>query len=362
MSNEVQQHPDRLMLPGETDIKDADLRYYDVLENTAFDLYGLYNPREEGGFKRLPDELGKAVSRGVARLYTNTAGGRIRFCTDSAYVALRLTLPSIERMDHMTLIGTSGADLYEDHPETERSYHIGTFRPPLSMTEGYASICRFGMRKRRYFTINLPLYNDVTRVEIGLQEDAFIEGGMKYKNTLPVVFYGSSITQGACASRPGLCYENMLARRLNMDYINLGFSGCGRAEDNIVAYMAELPMSAFVSDYDHNAPTVEYLKDTHCKMYQKIRQKNPDTPYIMLSRPDFIKRFDDSVARRDVIFDTYRFAREQGDKNVYYIDGESFFKGEWEDSCTMEGTHPNDLGFHFMAEVIGNTLGKLILK
>ena len=361
MSNEAQ-HPDRLMLPGENNIQDADIRYYDVLEHTAFDLYGLYNPREEGGYKRLPDALAKAVNPGVAGLYTNTAGGRIRFCTDSAYVAIRLTLPKITRFDHMTLIGTSGSDLYEDHPETERSYHIGTFRPPVSMTEGYAGICRLGTRKRRYFTINLPLYNNVTRVEIGLQEDAFIEGGMKYKNSLPVVFYGSSITQGACASRPGLCYQNMIARRLNMDYINLGFSGNGRAEDNIVEYMAELPMSAFVSDYDHNAPTPEYLRDTHCKMYQKIRQKNPDLPYIMLSMCDFIFHWDQAILRRDVIFDTYRFAREQGDKNVYYIDGESIFKGEWEDCCTMEGTHPNDLGFHFMAEKLGNTLGKLILK
>ena len=360
MSEIIQEN--RPVLTGEETIKQTDIRYYDVLENTAFDLYGLYRPREEGGFKRLPDELGKAVNNGVARLYTNTAGGRIRFCTDSAYVAIRITLPKITRFCHMTLIGTSGADIYEDHPETGQSYHKATFCPPVAMTEGFASICHFDTRKRRYLTVNLPLYNDVTRIEIGLQEDAIVESGMKYKNTLPVIFYGSSITQGACASRPGLCYQNMLARRLNMDYINLGFSGWAKAEERIVDYMAELPMSAFVSDYDHNADSTEYLRDTHCRMYQKIREKNPDIPYIMISRPNFSTSFPYSAERRDVIFDTYRFAREQGDKNAYYIDGESFFKGEWEDCCTMEGGHPNDLGFRFMAEKIGNTLGKLILK
>ena len=84
-------------------------------------------------------------------------------------------------------------------------------------------------------------------------------------------------------------------------------------------------MLAFVADYDHNAPKVDYLAETHCRMYKIIREKNPDLPYIMLSRPDFQKSRADSIARRNVVIDTYRYALAQGDKNIYYIDGESIF-------------------------------------
>lgn len=360
MSNE-KKIPDRLMY-GEENIKESDVRYYDVLDE-PFELYGFYEPRKEGGFKRLPDEIGTTVNKGVTRLYKNTAGGRVRFSTDSEYVILRAELPQLCRFGHMPLSASAGFDLYVDTPENGSSHYYGSLRGSTEMTDGFTTILRFEDRRMRHLTINFPLYNDVSRVWIGLQEDASVGKGMAYRNQLPVVFYGSSITQGGCASRPGNCYQNMISRRLGMHYLNLGFSGSGKAEDRIVDYMAGLSMSAFVSDYDHNAPSVDYLRATHCKMYQKIREKNPDLPYIMISRPDFAGRhYRSSLARRDVIIDTFRYAREQGDQNVWFIDGESFFAGEWEDCCTVDGVHPNDLGFSKMAEGIGNTLSKLILK
>ena len=358
MSNQAV--PDRLMF-GESNIKEPDVRYHTVLEE-PFSLYGFYQPRKEGGFKRLPDEIGRNVNSGVAQLYTNTAGGRVRFSTDSGYVIIRAKMPTVSKFAHMPLTGSSGFDLYEDDPAGYRPSFCGTFHPDVKMTDGYVSILRFKTRETRYLTINFPLYNDVSSLEIGLQEDATLGEGLSYRNARPVVFAGSSITQGGCASRPGNCYQNMIARRLNLDYINLGFSGSFKAEELMVDYMAGLPMSAFVSDYDHNAPTVEHLRDTHCRMYQRIREKNPDLPYVMISKPDFFRHEENAVLRRNVILDTFRFALEQGDKNVYYIDGEGFFKGEWEDSCTVDTTHPNDLGFHFMAESIGNTLAKLRLS
>ena len=361
MSNE-KLVPDRLMY-GESNIKESDVKYYDVMEQ-PFELYGFYEPRKLGGYQRLPDEIGKNVNDGVARLYTNTAGGRARFSTDSQYVVVRAEFPSVYRAGHFALCASSGFDLYVDDPNGGRSRYYGLFRGEAKMTDGFAAILRFPDRRLRHLTLNFPLYNDVSRVWVGLQEDAVVGGGAKYRNVLPVVFYGSSITQGACASRPGNCYENMISRRLNIDYLNLGFSGNGKAEDLIVDYMADLPMSVFVSDYDHNAPNVEYLRATHCKMYQRIREKNPDLPYVMITRPDFVKDFEKgylaSIDRRDVIIDTFRYAREQGDRNVYFIDGESFFAGEWEDSCTVDGTHPNDLGFSKMAAVIGEILDRIL--
>lgn len=144
-----------------------------------------------------------------------------------------------------------------------------------------------------------------------------------------------------------------------MDHINLGFSGNGKAEDAIVAYMASLDMAVFVSDYDHNAPDVAYLEKTHCKMYQAIREKHPDVPYIMLSKPNYysyqrpLAGTLKNRARRAVILDTFQYALAQGDENVYFIDGERLLPN---DACTVDALHPNDLGFYFMAETVYNTL------
>ncbi len=349
--------PDKLMCDADVQLND-DVKYYDV-KDEPFQVYGLYNYKNERVFKRLPDEIGLNTNPGVAQLYLNTAGGRVRFSTDSNYVVIRAYMSKIGHHNHMCLLGGAGFDLYEDNPNNGESVYVNSFRPPYNMTDGYVSISRFkGDKKLRHLTINFPTYSNVDKLEIGLQESATVGEGMAYRNKKPFVFYGSSITQGGCASRPGNNYISLVCRRLNLDYINLGFSGSGKAEDLIVDYMANLEMSAFISDYDHNAPDVDHLRATHCKMYQKIREKNPSIPYLMMSRPDFggHGRVADGCHRRDVIIDTFRYARQQGDQNVYYIDGESYFHGQWEDACTVDRTHPNDMGFMFMADKVLATL------
>jgi hypothetical protein len=126
--------------------------------------------------------------------------------------------------------------------------------------------------------------------------------------------------------------------------------------------MASLKMLAFVSDYDHNAPDAKYLAETHCRLYKIIRASNPQIPYIMLSRPDYDVNVAESIERRDVIIDTYRYAREQGDKNVYYIDGEGIFRGPDEDLCTVDGSHPTDVGFLKMADAVERILVRALRK
>ena len=332
-----------------TTLTETDLRFHDV-RSAPFAIYGLYHPQTEPVFKRLPDEIGLNTNHGVKTLYLHTAGGRVRFSTDSAYVAIKAMMPYVDRMDHMPLSSSAGFDLYLDTDEGSRFVHA--FRVPNAAQDGYESITRFPDRKMRSFTINFPSYNALNALYIGLQEDAVLGEGHHYRDKLPIVYYGSSITQGGCCSRPGLSYQNIIARRLDYDYINLGFSGSGRAEETIARYMATLPMSVFVCDYDHNAPTTEYLAETHYRLYSIIREINPTVPYIMISRPDFLLHYDDCVARRAVILDSYARALAEGDKNVYFIDGQSFFRGRDEDSCTVDGCHPNDLGFHKMADHI----------
>ena len=336
----------------ETSLKEPDIVFYDTRKD-PFRIYGLYNYREQSVFRRLPEETAAATSAGVKQLSLETAGGRLRFSTDSEYIAISVKMPYVKRLSHMPLTGTTGFDLYLDSNGGSR--YIKTFKPDSNIEGGYESLVRVGGGRMRSYTINFPSYNAVNELYIGVQAGARIGFGHSYRTKLPVVFYGNSITQGACSSRPGLTYENIISRRYDLDYINLGFSGNGRAELPIVNYMASLDMLAFVSDYDHNAPTSDFLRDTHQRMYEIIRKAHPDIPYIMISRPDFHGSEEDCL-RRDVVIDTYRFARSQGDKKAFYIDGEGIFHGPDEDSCTVDGSHPNDIGMMKMADAIGRKL------
>lgn len=343
----------------ETKLTEPDLALYDIRRD-PFDVYGLYNYREEPVFKRLPDEVGQNVNSGVAELYLHTTGGRIRFSSDSAYVALRAVYPAMYKMPHMAFAGSIGFDLYVDDPQTGGSRYWRSFAPAVDIKDMMETIVRFPSRKLRYFTINFPAYSQVSTVHIGLQKDATLGHGMPYRPVAPVVYYGSSITQGGCASRPGNVCASIVSRRMNTDFINLGFSGAGRGEALIANYMAGLEMSAFISDYDHNAPDAAHLQKTHCPLYQAIRAKHPDIPYIILSMVDVDSgnSYELNMRRRDVILETYRYARDNGDHNVYFIDGASIFRSGDPEICTVDGCHPNDYGLALMAHAVEAELNR----
>ena len=135
----------------------------------------------------------------------------------------------------------------------------------------------------------------------------------------------------------------------------------------MIEYLASLDMCCFVQDYDHNAPDVQHLRATHYKLYKRMRETHPDIPILLLSRPGFNtfskkgnSRSDDSIARRDVVIDTFRAAREEGDEKVWYIDGESFFSGPDETECTVDGVHPNDIGMLKMADSVHQTMLRIL--
>ena len=341
----------------ETSFEEKDILFYNIKKD-PFTVYGLYDYKRQDVFRRLPQAVADATNPGVAQLALDTAGGRLRFSTDSPYVAIKAVMPKISRFPHMPLTGTAGIDVYLD--DDSGSHLVKVAKPDINITDGYEFIIRFKSRKMRYLTVNFPSYNHLDALYVGVSEYSKVGRGKPYINKKPIVFYGSSITQGGCSSRPGLIYQNFISRKYNLDYINLGFSGSGRAELPIVKYMASLDMLAFVSDYDHNAPNAQYLAETHSRMYDMIREAHPDIPYIMISRPDFASSPESSIERRDVIIDTFRRARVLGDANVWYIDGEGFFRGPLEDCCTIDGTHPNDLGFAKMADGIGKVLERAL--
>jgi hypothetical protein len=338
----------------ETSFPETDVKFYDV-RKPPFDLYNFYKPESEAIFHRLPTDVAANTNAGVVKLEREPAGGRLKFTTDSQYIILRAEYESVGRNTHMTLEMSAGFDLYLDDEDSTR--YLKPLLPPYNLKDSYEQIARFSSRKERSYLIHFPLHAVVKNVYIGIQEDATLKHGRPYRNEKPVMIYGSSIVHGTAATRPGLCYPNMLSRRLNMNCFNMGFSGNAKGEIAIAEYMADQPMCMFICDYDHNAPTREHLKETHQRLYDIIRAKNPDIPYIMISKPDVATQSRSScMARRDVIIDTFRYARAKGDRNVYYIDGETFFLGKYETDCTMDGVHPQDLGFSLMADKIESVM------
>lgn len=350
MSNDISKIDKNLSV--ETTLLKDGVAFYDV-RRAPFRVYGLYDYKNQPIFRRLPVEVAAATSDGVAHLSKHTAGGRVRFATDSDFICIKAKMNSITLLPHMPTSGTAGFDLFIDSPDGAESRYVRTFMPPWhTKDEGYESRIDLGSKKLRYFTINFPSYSGVDELLVGLSEESTLGEGLPYRSLAPFVYYGSSITQGGCASRSGNIYQNVVCRRTNVDYINLGFSGNGRAEDAIVDYMASLGMSAFISDYDHNSPSREHLSATHYKMYEKIRAAHPDIPYIMLSKCDLDNSYDANLARREVVYESFCRARANGDKNVYYIDGASIFRGPYQNMCTVDSCHPNDLGFALMADAI----------
>lgn len=337
--------------------------FYDV-RKPPFDIYGLYHPETEPIFRRLPADVAEATSPGVASLAANTAGGRVRFSTDSDFIAIRAVMPDAHRMYHMAFSGSSGFDLYAD--TAAGSYFRGILSPAVDFQGGtFEALAELPGNGMNSYTIHFPTYDRVSALYIGVSERATLKPGARYAYEKPVVYYGSSITQGACSSRPGLSYESILSRRLNVDHINLGFSGSGRGEPAMVEYLASLDPLIFVSDYDYNAPDTAHLAQTHRALYRAVREKHPLVPYVMITRPNFAGRNDGSpeaAARRSVVFENYREGLEAGDDNLWFIDGESMFCGTYEGDCTVDGTHPTDLGFALMADRIGDTLRRILWK
>ena len=342
-------------------IDKPDLKLYDTREE-PFDLYGFYDTYGQPYFRRVPVEVADNTNPGVVKLSKESVGGRVRFATDSEYIAIKVDMPIVGRNSHTPLEASAGFDLYEDFPEFGESHFIRSLLPQYKMEKGYEQVVDVGGGRMRYYTIDFPVHSCVRNLYVGVQESAKILPGAKYRNNRPIVIYGSSIVHGTGATRPGLVYSNILTRRLNMDVMNLGFSGNAKGEDAIVDYIASLDMSIFVCDYDHNAPNTEHLRSTHQRLYDRFREKQPDTPFIMISRPNTATNpRSDPYGRRDVIIDTFRYARAKGDKRVWYIDGESFFLGRNENDCTIDSVHPSDMGYIYMAEGIESTI-RLIMS
>ena len=138
----------------------------------------------------------------------------------------------------------------------------------------------------------------------------------------------------------------------------MGFAGNAKGEEEIANYIKNLDMSVFVYDYDHNAPSLEHLEQTHENMFKIIRNANPTLPIVIMPRPAKYL-WSSEKARFEVIKRTYDNAKALGDENVYLIDGQALMEIADTDG-TVDGCHPNDLGFYSMAKALGDVLEKIL--
>ena len=343
----------------ETDINEPNLIWLDAKEY-PFSLHGAIYDKAQNCYVRMPQAVADSVSRGVSNLNRFPAGGRIRFVTDSSFLGFRFVQKNRDPSPQNTLIGMSGFDLYrktEDRP----SVYFKSLIPPTGVQNGYSSPVKTDGKMAEY-TLNFPIYDTVCEVFIGLKKDAILRPAEPYGSRLPVVYYGSSITQGGCASRPGNTYQALLSRKLNTDYINLGWSGQGKAEPQMAEYLADIckNASAFICNYDWNAPTAEYLEQTHLPLYRTVRNANPDLPILLISEPQCILDPKGMRPRLEIIRRTYLTAKAEGDEKIWFLPGDRIYEGDHWDTCTVDGCHPNDLGFYRMATTIEPYLKEML--
>lgn len=340
------------------------IKLYDATSCDA-KIYGLHHKGEDDVFCRLPLELSE-ITPHIKILSRYTAGGRVRFRTDSPFVAVKVKRFNTFYMRHMPLSGSAGCDIYEGKGEETRFLKMCS--PTTVNDEWFEDGCDVTRTGEAYdgrirdITVTLPLYGGVKKIFIGIDEGSRLLPPLPYTHGT-VLFYGSSITQGGCACRSGTSYDGLISKWFDCDIYNLGYSGNAKGEPEIAEYIASLHPEVFVYDYDHNAPTAEHLEATHKPFFDIIRRENPTMPVIFMSRPmTYSIGKEQGDRRRDIIYSTYRLAKESGDDNVYFINGAEMFPEELREYCTVDGSHPNDLGFMYMAKAVGKVLEEIYDK
>ena len=313
-------------------------------------------------FDRLPAKAEKTARPPVWGLSRHATGLCVRFVTDATTIHARWTVTNKNlAMPHMPATGVSGLDLYVRLDGKWR--WVANGRPTAETTT--AQLAAGLPAGEKEYLLYLPLYNGVSAVEIGLPKG----GTLKKANPRPVgkdrpiVFYGTSITQGGCASRPGMVHTAILGRALGRPVINLGFSGNGTLDPDIAELLGELDASVFVLDCLPNLTAVQVAERTE-PFVKAVRKARPTTPILLVEDrtyanaavlPALAKRNADSRAAYRKAFDALV---EGGDKNLHYLPGDHLIGDDGEG--TVDGSHPTDLGFLRQADAFAGALKPLL--
>jgi hypothetical protein len=303
-------------------------------------------------YDRLPAKAEDVVRPPVWSLSHHSAGLCARFVTDSPEIHCRWTLTSPRlAMPHMPATGVSGIDLYVKHEGKWRWLACGR---PTAQTNSAKLVSGIPEGSREYL-LYLPLYNGVTSVEIGLPKDRSLAKAPSREKgkDKPIVFWGTSITQGGCASRPGMVHTAILGRRLDRPVVNLGFSGNGRMEPEVARLIAEIDAAAYVVDCLPNIGAAEVAERTE-PLVHILEKAHPETPIVLVEDRSYSDSFlvaakrERNESSRKALRAAYENLKKEGVANLYYLEGERLLGDDNEG--TVDSSHPTDLGFWRQAD------------
>jgi len=310
------------------------------------ELHGLPFYAKNGLLERLPADVREAVPT-LRFLGKRIPGARLCFRTNSPEITVKIEFETLSVDNGMALYSAQSANVMIGPRQSAR--FAGFLCPANYDTKTFEKTFKKS-RETEDVTIWLPRNEVIADITVSVADDAVVLAPRPYTYP-PMLYYGSSITEGGCCTRVTNGYNAIISRHLDVDYYNFGFSGNARGERAMAELISGIPMSIFVLDYDHNAYDIDLLRNTHEPFFKTVRQASPDLPIIIMTRPDF-ENDSQSSLRRDIIRATYENAVKAGDTKVWFIDGETFFGKEDRALCTVDCTHPNDLGFYRMATVI----------
>ena len=341
----------------------AGYKWQDPSESiTRFDGQGWENM----GYSRLPDTAENVVRDAVWSLSRQAAGISLRFETNADSIAITYQVVGNLAMPHMPATGVSGIDLYVKN-ENDWLWCHGKYQYNNTIRYDF-KVDRLSKGMRRY-ELFFPLYNTIKNLRIGVNSESSLKF-TQARTQKPIVVYGTSIAQGACASRPGMGWTNILARKLDYPVINLGFSGNGRLEPEVIDFVNEIDASVFILDCLPNLPPSRgYDQDEIHKRIrnsiESLRKKHAETPILLVHHAGYSDGLVD-LERSRVYESLNRWTTEifenlknEGAENLFLLTIDEIALSN---DATVDGTHPNDLGMQQYADAYENVVKALILK
>lgn len=334
------------------------LKYIDA---ASFPLIGKGFADTQNRYERLPASLEGKTRPPVWSLSKNCSGLAIRFRTNSPIIAAKWEVTGDVVMNHFTMTGIKGLDLY--CLKNGKWQFVNTARPKEKATT--AVIIKNMPKQEMEYMLYLPLYDGLASLEIGVNVNSEIGQPLvdSPRTGAPVVFYGTSITQGGCASRAGMSYPNILSRMLDREIVNLGFSGNGQLDLEVAEAMATIDASCFVIDCLPNV-SVAQMNEKYSRFLEILREKKPDTPILLVETILFPHRhFDQTVftllqQKNETLQRIFTEQKKGGDRNIYYLKSDKLIGDDQE--ATVDGVHLTDLGFLRMADNLYPVIRRLI--
>lgn len=331
-----------------------DLAWYDPFE-PPLQLSGLHWNREQRRYRRMPVNDGIGLSEAVDGLANHSAGVQLRFCSNSTSIVLKVELAQPAGMVHMPATGQCGCDIYVKHQGRFIFYGVTKYDVNADNAEDYEiEIYTQDDDTEQEYLVHFPLYQEVKSMYLGLKKEATLRAPTAFALEQPIVIYGTSITQGGCATRPGMAHTNILSRDLNAEIYNLGFSGSGKGEPEVATAMASIDnVAMFILDYEANVRCIAETMETFVSI---LRQSHAIVPILIVSSPPRSSRIFKQQERQRLERESQwqenfvQKQQEQGDKNIYFLDGCTAIQDVFEEA-TVDGIHPTDLGFQLIAQL-----------